>query len=255
MEISSINILGVTVNKRTKIETIEIIKNFLKSDYRNTVFTPNAEILYKASKDPKYKGILNSASLLIPDGIGVNLSMRIFGVKSPERMTGIDIAEEIIEYASKNNLRIFLLGGKNGIAEKAKEKLEAKYEGLSMCGTCHGYFDKKVNSAENMEIVNQINISKADIVFVCFGAPIQEIWITQNIGSFSDARLFMGLGGCLDVWSDSIPRAPRLFRLLCLEWLFRALQDPKRFKRVPCLFKFLFAVVKQKIKKSKKVQP
>ena len=249
MEFSNINVLGVTLNNHTKYETLEIINCFLASDTPNTVFTPNAEIIYKASKDTEYKNILNSASLLIPDGIGVNISMKILGVKSPERTTGIDIAEEMLEYASQNNLRIFLLGGKPGIAQKAKERLAAKYKNLSICGTNHGYFDKEFDSSDNKDIINRINSSGADIVFVCLGAPMQEIWISQNIGLFSNVRLLMGLGGSLDVWSENIPRAPKILRRLCLEWLFRAIRQPKRFKRIPVLFKFIFAVIRQARKK------
>ena len=246
MSNSFVNILGVSVNTCTKDEIIEKIKSFLSSKNQETVFTPNAEILYKASKDTEYKNMLNSASLLIPDGIGINLSMRILGVKSPKRQTGIDIAEKVISYASEKGLRIFLLGGKLGVAEKAKMKLEAKYKALTICGTSHGYFDKEANSAENKAIINKINQSKADIVFVCFGAPMQELWICRNSKLLPKVRLFMGLGGCLDVWSENIPRAPKIIRLFCLEWLFRAFQNPKRFKRLPTLFKFLFSVIKQK---------
>ena len=246
MGLSSVNILGVSIKNRAYDEIIEEIKSFSMSHNQNTVFTPNAEILYKASKDPEYRNTLNSASMLIPDGIGVILSMRILGVKSPKRQTGIDIAEKVISYASKKGLRIFLLGGKPEIAQKAKEKLEAKHEDLIICGTSHGYFDKGPHSAENREIINKINQSKADVVFVCFGAPMQEQWISQNAGMLPQVRLFMGLGGCLDVWSESIPRAPKIISFFCLEWLFRAYQDPKRFKRLPTLFKFLFSVIKQK---------
>ena len=249
MSISSINILGVTIKNRTKDETVETIKYFLSSDTPNMIFTPNAEIIYKASKNNNYKQVLNSASLLIPDGIGVSISMKILGLKSPQRMTGIEIAEEIIAYASRRNFRIFLLGGKPGIAEKAKEKIEAKYNVDLICGTSHGYFEKEENSTENQTIINKINQSGADIVFVCFGAPTQELWITQNASLLSKARVLMGLGGCLDVWSGSIPRAPRILRLLCLEWLFRAIKQPKRFKRIPNLFKFIFAVIRQERKK------
>lgn len=246
MNNSAINILGITFKLRSKEEIIKEIKGLLTSRQKSeTVFTPNAEILFKAYRDDTYRKTINSASLLIPDGIGINIAIKALSKKRSERTTGIEIAEYVLGAASKNGQRIFLLGGKDGIAEKAKERLESRYENICITGTHHGYFDKSKNSDENSAIVDIINNSGADILFVCFGAPMQEIWIEQNSDRLLYVKLSMGLGGCLDVWSGNVPRAPKIMRSLGLEWLYRIVRQPKRLRRLPNLVGFLFAVMKQ----------
>ena len=206
------------------------------------VFTPNPEMLLLSKNDPEFHTFLCDADLLLPDGIGILLGARIRGTPLPARATGIDSAEWLLSFAAKHSLRVFLLGGRCGVAEDAARTLAARFDGLSICGTHHGYFDKAKESPENKAVLALLREAKPDLLFVCFGAPAQEKWISENADEIPSLRLCMGLGGALDVWSGRVERAPRLWQKLGLEWLWRTLREPKRIRRLTVLPKFLWII-------------
>lgn len=240
-----VNILGVRFSTVNSDIINKKLWRILSGNNNATVFTPNAEILYEASKDMNFSKVLNSATLLIPDGIGIYLASVFLGSPFGNRFTGIGIAEQILSIAAGSGLRVFLLGATEGVAEKAAAELCLHYEGLCICGTHHGYFDKSTDSEENTRVLRKIKDSEADVVFVCFGSPVQEKWIFDNAKNLPRVRLFMGLGGSLDVWSKKLSRAPRLFQALGLEWLWRLICEPKRILRFPRLVFFALRVIKQ----------
>ena len=222
----------------------------IEQGLKTAVFTPNSEMIYRATRSKELLRVLNSADILFPDGIGSYIGMKIVGNLTRKRTTGIDLAEMILKDASRQGYKVFLLGAKDGIASKATEKLKLKHKGLNICGHHHGYFDKC--GKENDEIIKKINSSGADILFVCFGFPEQEKWIFKNLSSLSNVKLAIGLGGSLDVWSESVKRAPVFISKLGFEWLWRTLKDPKRIKRVGFLFAFSTLLLKESLCKSKK---
>lgn len=242
----NINILGVRVCALTKREIQRKIECRLLLGKRTAIFTPNAEMLSAAARDSSLCTLLNSSDINIPDGIGIYLASRLCGSPLPERSTGIDTAEQILKIAEKQDLRVFLLGGKEDVAHKAALSLKKRYPRLIICGTHHGYFDKDKLCKENSSVIRSINAAKADILFVCFGFPLQERWIAENLPSLSSVRLAMGLGGSLDVWSENIRRAPSWMRSCCLEWLWRAFREPKRAKRLLSLPKGLVSAITTK---------
>lgn len=212
---------------------------------KTSLFTPNSEMIYRASKSKDLLKILNSADILFPDGIGSYIGMKISRNPVRERTSGIDLAEFLLKEASRRGHKVFLLGAKDGIASKATKNLKLKYKGLNICGYHHGYFDK--SGSKNDEIIKKINSSGADILFVCFGFPNQEKWIANNLSSLNTVKLAVGLGGSLDVWSGNIKRAPVFVSKLGLEWLWRILKDPKRLKRVGFLVGFALLVLKESL--------
>ena len=242
----NINILGVSVCALPKKDMKRKIEHRLLSGRRTAIFTPNVEMLSGASHAPSLQSLLNSSDINIPDGIGIYLASRLCGSPLPERSTGIDTAEQILKIAEKHSLRVFLLGGKEGVAHKAALSLKKRYPKLIICGTHHGYFDKHNACKENSSVIRSINTAKADILFVCFGFPLQESWIAENLPSLPSLRLAMGLGGSLDVWSGNIRRAPSWMRSCGLEWLWRAFREPKRAKRLLSLPKGLVSVITTK---------
>ncbi len=242
----NINILGVRVCALTKREIQRKIERRLLSGKRTAIFTPNAEMLSGTSQVPSMQSLLNSSDINIPDGIGIYLASRLGGSPLPERSTGIDTAEQILKIAEKHSLRVFLLGGKDGVANKAARALKKRYPKLIICGTHHGYFDKNKSCKENVSVIRSINTAKADILFVCFGFPLQERWIAENLPSLPSVRLAMGLGGSLDVWSGNLRRAPSWMRSCGLEWLWRAFREPKRSKRLLSLPKGLVSAITTK---------
>ncbi len=220
------NIAGVRIDVTDKADAKSRLRGYLREKSGKRVFTPNSVILGKAARDVRLRELLNKADLLLPDGIGVALAFRIKGYGACDRITGIDTAEWVLRYAAKNGLSVYLLGGEPGVAERAARRLKKALPTLKIAGTHHGYFDFRTQ--KNAEVLKSIRSSNTDIVFVCMGFPRQEAWINRYAPQLSDVRLFMGLGGSLDVWSGKIRRAPSLFRAAGLEWLWRALREPRR---------------------------
>ncbi len=235
---NKVNILGVNIDKVNIEEAVERIFEMLDERKCHSIFTPNSEIILEAHKDYKFAQILNSADLLTADGIGVVYASRILGNPIKERAAGYDIACGVIDRISESGHRLYLLGGKPGVAEKAKRNLEEKYPFIQIVGTRNGYFGPE----ESPRIVNEINSVGADIVFVCLGAPKQEKWIAENQDKLR-ARVLMGIGGSLDVFAGEVERAPEVWCNLGLEWLYRLIKEPWRFKRMLALPKFGLTVL------------
>lgn len=237
------DILGVRIAKSSKRELLSRLAADLKQRRQNAIFTPNSQMLLAASKDRELRKLLNSSKLNIPDGVGVRLAARLRGVRL-ESMSGIDIAEELLSVAASKGYRVFFLGAKRGVAEKAADNMHVRYPTLQICGMHHGYFDK--SGAENAAVLKKIRTAAPDILFVCFGFPAQEKWIAKNLASLPSVKLAMGLGGSLDVWSGNIRRAPLLVQKAGLEWLWRTVLEPKRARIFVDIPHFLFEIIKDK---------
>jgi N-acetylglucosaminyldiphosphoundecaprenol N-acetyl-beta-D-mannosaminyltransferase len=201
-----------------------------------TVFTPNAVMLDACRRDPSLSSLLNRADLSLPDGVGVLSAAAKKGFFFRERVPGIDFGEAILERASKEGLRVFLLGGKEGVARRAAANLSTKYPGLKICGAHSGYFQK--TGKENAEVLHIIQNAEPHILFVCFGFPMQEKWILKNLPALPSLHLIAGLGGSLDVWAGTLKRAPKILQKQGLEWAWRMLREPKRLKNLPALVRF-----------------
>ena len=230
----STNILGIKFNNITLHEAAEILFTACKSNNVRpfTVITPNRIMVMNAQDNDLLFSALTYADLSLADGIGIISAAKRIGTPLPERVTGIDTAYSVIEKLSEVGGSIYLLGAKPGVAEKAAEKLTEKFPSLRIAGTHHGYFD------DDTEIIKDITEKSPELLAVCLGSPRQEIWVYQNKEKLSGVGAVMCLGGALDVWSGTIARAPKIFIKLRLEWLWRMLREPKRFKELPKMIKF-----------------
>ncbi|MCR4718905.1 MAG: WecB/TagA/CpsF family glycosyltransferase [Firmicutes bacterium] len=233
-----LNVLGVRIDNVTVETATDRILEMVKSGGNHAVFTPNSEIVYAAYKDSEFCSLLNSADMLTPDGIGIVYASKILGKPLLERAGGYDIACNLINRVAESGERLYLFGGKPEVAEKAAENLRKKYPFINIVGTRNGYFTKD----EENGIIDDINQSGADILFVCLGSPMQEKWIFKNRGRLS-CRVMMGIGGSLDVFAGVTERAPESWQKLGLEWLYRLKKEPKRFWRMLALPKFAFTVL------------
>jgi N-acetylglucosaminyldiphosphoundecaprenol N-acetyl-beta-D-mannosaminyltransferase len=193
-------------------------------------------MLMQCKKEPKYADLLNRSSLSLPDGAGVLLAAKRNQTPLRERVAGIDFAKALLERAQDEHLRVFLLGGKEGVAAHAKERLLKIHPDLCICGCHHGYFQK--SGKENQAVLDLIREAHPDILFVCFGFPIQEEWIAKNLSRLPSVRIAAGLGGTLDVFAGDIKRAPKIVSRLGMEWLWRMAREPKRFRHLPALINF-----------------
>lgn len=244
-----IDVRGVSFLNADINEVLSFIwERFGRGDV-TAVFTPNPEIVQRAIDDSSYMEVLNSAEAVIPDGIGVVKAAKILKTPLKGRVPGIEVGERVIDESAAHGARIFLLGSKPGIAEKASEKMKEKYPDAVFVGTNDGYFEKQ--GAENDAVIEKINASGADILFVCLGAPTQEIWIAKNRDKLPSTRVFLALGGSLDAFSGEVSRAPEFFIKHNLEWFYRLIKQPTRIGRMMSLPKFYFGTWRYRLKKKK----
>ncbi len=234
-------VLGVRVDNVTMKDAYSRVFNFVQDGGRHVVYTPNAEIIMSAHKDSGLKNILNSSDLNVPDGIGVVMAAKIYGYKIKERVAGVDLLNYICKSAPRYGHRIYFLGGKPGIAGKAAEEAVSKYGNIKFVGTHDGYFDNE----EEKHIIEDINSGYVDFLFVGLGAPKQEIWIHEHTDI--KAKVIMGVGGSFDVLAGTVKRAPAAFQRLGLEWLYRLIKEPRRFKRMLNLPAFMITVLREKM--------
>ena len=237
-------IMGVGFDDLTLDEAAKAAAGMIEAGGFHYVVTPNPELVDRARREEPFRQALNGADLVLPDGIGVVYAAKILGRPLKGRCPGIDFAGKLMEHMSRTGLRLYLLGAKPGVAEAAAARLEAKYPGLTICGTHDGYFQ------EDAPVVEAIRAAEADVVFVCLGAPKQEYWMVKN-GPATGARLMAGLGGSLDVFAGVVERAPESWQRLGLEWLYRLTKEPKRIGRMARLPLFLLSALGERGKAGK----
>ena len=241
-----INVMGVAFDNVTLTEALDKAQALLDDGGKGFCVTPNAEILHYAQKNPAYQALLNRAWLVIPDGAGAVLGSEILGTPLKEKVAGIDFADHLCDRLRQGGYRLYLLGGKPGVAEAAAAHLCEKYPGLNICGTHHGYFAPE----ETDSIIRQINATNPDVLYVCMGAPKQEEFM-DRYGEQLSARFMIGLGGSLDVFSGNLRRAPLWMRKCSLEWLYRILQDPVRLGRSASRPQFILSCLKERRRQQK----
>jgi N-acetylglucosaminyldiphosphoundecaprenol N-acetyl-beta-D-mannosaminyltransferase len=219
------NILGTKYDDLTISLAIQNAISLLKSNKKSTILFLNADCLYKSQKDEEYRNILNSTELVLPDGIGLKIATRIFGKKMMENCNGTDFSPLLMEKLAEEGYKMYFLGSRKGVAEKAAEKVSKQIPRIQIVGTNSGYFN------DDKEVIKKINDSGADILFVAMGVPFQEKWLARNREKLNP-RLCLGVGALFDYLSGRIPRAPLFMRKMHLEWLWRIFIDPRRmFKR------------------------
>ena len=242
-----VSIHGLQISNVTMEQTLDTLLLNCSEKRPLAVFTPNAEIVMQAVREPELANMLNRADLLLPDGAGVVLGARLLGTPVKEKVSGIDVARGLLKRGQKRKLRFFLFGGKPGVAEQAAIHLLTDYPGISIAGFRDGYFD----SAESAAIVEEINSVSPDILFVCLGAPKQERWIMENRDSLR-CGVAIGLGGSLDVFAGTGKLAPEWMRRAGLEWLFRLVREPHRWRRMLDLPRFVLLTLFTRLRVGRK---
>ncbi len=228
----AVTLCGVRIDRVTLQEAVDLARHTSMRPY--TVTTPNAVMLEAARRESTLQQLLNASSLSLPDGAGVLMAAKRKREVLPARVSGIDFGEALL--AALPAARVYLLGGKEGVAAQAAAQLSRRYPDLAFVGTHHGYFAD--GSAEEHALLEGIRAARPDLLYVCLGFPRQERWIAQNAPNLPSVRIAAALGGSLDVWSGSIRRAPSILSQMGLEWAWRMAKDPHKLSRLPALIRF-----------------
>ncbi len=233
-----INIMGVPVDMVNYEEAMDRFRNFVEKDGVSLIVTPNSEIVVNAGKNEALMDAIKQAEMVIPDGVGLVYASKILGHPLQERVTGIDFLGRALGYLAETGKTAYLFGSKPGIADKAAARMEEAYPGLKIAGTHHGYFKEE----EEEEILREINEAAPDLLCVALGSPKQELFVLKYKDRLK-AKAAIGIGGSLDVWSGDLKRAPEFYRKHGLEWLYRFIQEPSRYKRMAALPLFMLKVI------------
>ncbi len=233
------------------VSTVEEVSDFCRGTISErtaenclTIYTPNPEIVIKAQQSEDYMAVLQRAGLLVPDGIGIIYGSKLKGGAIRHRITGVGLLERLLEYTAEAGGRVYLLGSKPaenkvlGVAERAALNIKAKYSTITIAGTHHGYF----SAADESDVVAAAANARPDLLVVALGAPKQELFIDKYADQIG-ARIAIGVGGALDVWAGNVSRAPRWVSAIGMEWLYRALCEPSRFRRLSAIPVFLSKVI------------
>ncbi|MCI5750385.1 MAG: WecB/TagA/CpsF family glycosyltransferase, partial [Clostridium perfringens] len=217
-------LLGYKIFSDNKEELLKEIEN----KKRVNIISGNPEVLYNGIKNEFLKNSFTKEdALIIPDGVGTLLAAKINGIDITEKIAGIEVMNMLLEEARDKNLKVFLLGAKEEILIKCKKKIKESYDGIDIVGSNNGFFD--LDNCD--DLIEKINESKADILFVAMGAPRQEVFIEKYKDKLC-CKIFMGVGGSFDVFAGNVNRAPQFMINIGMEWLYRVAKEPWRIKRL-----------------------
>lgn len=230
-----VKILGYGVDNITLPEAVEYI-----TEHHGQIITINPEMIETAQKDPNFADIINNAELVVADGVGIQLGLKILG-HNITRIPGIDLGKTLLKKIAHENKKVALIGAKEEVLTKACENLKKEIPNLNIVYSQNGYFND-----DNIILKDLENLAP-DLILVALGSPKQEIFINSLKNKLPNS-VMIGLGGSFDVWSGYTQRAPKIYQKLGLEWLYRTITEPQRFKRIfPTLPLFILKVLKERL--------
>ena len=235
--ISTIDILSIPIWNVTMEEARNLAFKCIDEGRAASIATANAEMVMRAQTDRELAHILQHADLVVPDGAGVLWAAEQQGKKFKERVTGVDLACSLLQEAAARQTAVYLFGGAPGIAEQAAANVQQQLGSLNIVGTHSGFF----SADEEQGIIEDIRSKETRILLVALGVPKQEKWISEHLYELGPC-VCMGVGGTFDGLAGKAGRAPKWMQDNRLEWLYRLLKEPTRFKRMLALPKFVAAV-------------
>jgi len=240
----TVPLYGIPFSTMSMDETVEYLTKAIENKRQTHVITANPIMIMAALENANYAAMMKKADLIVPDGAGVVWAAGYAGSPVTERVTGFELLHRLMVQGERRRWRVFLLGTAPDIIEAAAEKLQLQYPQARVVGWHDGFFKAEQDS----EVIAKINEAAPDLLFVARGADTQEPWIVKHRNTMSGISLIMGVGGSFDIISGRLKRAPVLFQKLRLEWFYRLLQEPKRYKRMLVLPKFVLKVLRDKEK-------
>jgi N-acetylglucosaminyldiphosphoundecaprenol N-acetyl-beta-D-mannosaminyltransferase len=238
-----LKILNVWVDPVDMNGALERVENFVeKGDRPHSLFAVNPEKNFSVPRDPQLHKVFSEADLLIPDGIGVVLAARILYRVRLARVPGVEMMEEICRLSAGKGYKVFIYGAKEEVSARSVEILQKRYPSLDIVGRANGY----VSPEEMPTLIEQINDSGAQVLFLALGSPRQENWYAKYADQLHTVRVCQGIGGTLDTIGGTVKRAPRFWCRLNLEWLYRLLAEPQRIARQRVLPIFAYLIIRRK---------
>ena len=234
----SLQILGCRLDELDAAAATDRILQFAQTGAKAQVVTLGTEMIVYAQHDAEFKRVINQSKLSLCDTIGLLLVARFRGSHLRTRVTGVELIDDVCQRAEQAGLAVFLLGGASGVAASAAQALQQRYPALRIAGEHHGYFD----DSQSAEIAQQIAGSGAAILFAGLGFPRQEFWLAGFLGQ-TGCGVGIGIGGSFDVISGKVKRAPGVWQRLGLEWLYRLVTEPHRWRRQLALPRFVWLVL------------
>ncbi len=244
MEIHRYRVLNTPVDAIDMEGALEFVREAVRT--RNSpgfVLAVNPEKVFVLREDAFLRDFFEKAALLIPDGIGIVKALKILHKERISRCPGADLMQNICRVAPENGYRIFIYGASEEVNRRSCEILGERYPGINIVGRANGF----VKPEQQPELISRINESRADILFVAMGSPRQEKWMHEYAGELTTVRVCQGIGGTLDTIAGTVKRAPAIWQKMNLEWFYRLLCQPSRFRRQLRCFRFLFGVYKSKL--------
>ena len=239
-------ILGITIPKEPKKQVLEKIIKYIHSPKGFFhIVSLNPEIFILAEKNYEFKKVVETAQIKTIDGVGIVIASRLLGVEAGDRLTGVDLMDELIKQADELRLRVLLIGGKQNLALDLVDCYKDKYPEASFFGTIGIKDIKNPKKEEENEIFSIVRRHKPHLIFAAFGSPDQELWLARHSKELSGI-VCMGVGGSFDFLSGKINRAPLFLQKIGMEWLFRLVKQPWRWRRQLRLLYFAYLVIREK---------
>jgi N-acetylglucosaminyldiphosphoundecaprenol N-acetyl-beta-D-mannosaminyltransferase len=233
--VRQVTILGCRVDVIGCDEAVARIANLANGPDSSLVVTLGTEMAVYAQRDPRFREIVNGSALSLCDTVGIKYAARLHGADVRERVAGVDIIDPLCATFAERGIPIYLLGAKGDTARRAADALQARHPGLRVAGVRDGYF----SAADESNVSAAIAASGARVIFVGLGSPRQEIFLADRLKE-TGCAVGIGVGGSFDVIAGNVERAPALWQRLNLEWLYRLVREPKRWRRQLALPRFVW---------------
>lgn len=238
-------VLGFEVDLLSFEESLQLVHQYLKENKGMQIVTINPEIISWGKKNDEYGRIIKEADLVIPESIGIKLALKINGINQ-DNIPGVEFSQKLIQMCELEGFSVGFLGAKEEVVQKATKNIQEKHKNINITYIRNGYFDLN----EEEIIAQELKAISPRVIFVALGVPKQEFMIAK-LKKDMPTTVFIGVGGSFDVWAGVVKRAPKIWQKLGLEWLYRTIQEPERFKRIfPALPLFLVQVIIESIKKN-----
>jgi len=237
----TVSVFGVPFSKMDMKDTVKYLTEAVKSGKPHQVITANPIMVMTAENNPEYKAMMQSAEIIVPDGTGIVWATGVGGDPLEGRVTGFDLLHELLRVGETYRWKFYLLGTTAEVIQEAANRLQMQYPAAIICGYRDGFFGPEEDAA----VIEEIRAASPDILFVARGADNQEPWIAKHKQALQ-VPVVMGVGGSFDIISGKLKRAPKVFQKLRLEWFYRLLKEPSRYKRMLALPKFVVKVLRER---------